>query len=251
MKTLHKTNNLCPHQLKYRLFLCVVIIAALSFCATAFAFNYDEKERPLSQTDPRAVQGNQRYDEQIAAALAALNAEAEAYQSKQKPVAIWTAFDENQADWEQYFHDETRAYAFADFWTRENAKAEYDNLYKKNRLFSIECRQKIIKEVSQGRKVSERTTERLQAEKTAILAAIKEAEYRVAAWTYETKRRRIVRSNASWQRYSDSTMQLFKLLYPNNRKLWAEVELELLQMRLDMATQQMDALWRIKFEAED
>jgi hypothetical protein len=174
----------------------------------------------------------------------------EKYKSSLKP-NLKVLFDENHLDWEDCMRDEKRAFQPADKWTRANPKSEYENLYRLNLLKAVDYRQFQIEQFSSKNVTAIDDVSKMERIKKNINDELDEFNYRVTVWTPEQLRYRVYRAMKAWNRYYESSMVFFHVLYPQNPEKILFLETELLGYRLEYMKVQREALYRIRFETED
>ena len=204
-------------------------------------------EIAISPDDPQAQAWNDSIDARIAQCRAELESIVNTMPKQLLP-HIWVKFDENQADWENYFRDGSAAFQYADFWSRTNPSAPYENLYREGRLLALQFRLEDVQSLSKKKP----DFFNVQGSQYAIQQGdTEEAKYRIINWTQEYYRHRINRTWDSWDRYCDSFRVLVQMLHPGDEKCAASLEQRLSREMHDITATQREALFRIKYESED
>lgn len=227
----------------------VLLLSLVLVFFTLLAAEHTEAatEQALNPDDAKMQEWNASFDVRIALCRAELESIVSTMPKQLLP-HIWVKFDENQADWEHYYQDESIAFKYADFGTRANLEAPYENLYRQGRLLAIQFRLEDIRSLVKKKP----DFFNVEGSQYSIREGdVEEAKYRIINWTHEYYRHRIVRAWDSWDRYCGSFRMLVQMLHPGDEECANSLEQRLQRESHDIAATQREALLRIKYESED
>ena len=233
------------------IFICL-LAANNALCAEIKEFQMvlsADKELPLPASDDRVISGNSKLEKELEEKENELNNLFEKHMASLLPHHR-VLFDESHLDWEECMRDEKRAFKPADRWTRANPKSEYENLYRLSLIKAVDFRRLQIENL-RNKSIPEIDISKYEIEKKAINKDLEEFNYRVIVWTHEQLRYRVTRAMRTWNRYYESSMAFFQRLYPNDPEKVASLEMELLRFRHEYMKTLREALFRLKFEAEE
>ena len=225
-------------------FLVLFLVLFLLLPAPAFTA---ERDYPLVSSDARVLEGNEIFESAFRKLEKELDVLVEKYATELRP-DIQILFDDSQMDWIVCFNAEAKAFRPTDVWTRENASGDiYENLYQQNMLFALSFRIGQIREF-QGEVTTEPRYD--EARQKILLAEIEEAQYRATSWTEERLRPRLYRADKAWEAYRAGVRKFAEALGWEEARIM-ELDFLLLEYRLTLLSRQKEALFRLKFEAEE
>ena len=207
----------------------------------------EKMDLPLVSSDLRVIEGNAIFENALQKLEKELKTEADEYARKLRP-DVQIIFDYNQMDWIVYFHIEAMAFKPADVWSRrEPARDEYENLYQQNTLFALDFR---VGQINAFRDRVVAAPRYDEAGKKNLLNEIKEAQYRVNVWTEERLRPRLYRAEEAWETYRAGSLKFAEVLGWDRAQI-TELDYQLLEYRFALLSRQREALFRLKYEAEE
>ncbi|MCL1875592.1 MAG: hypothetical protein FWF87_04970 [Synergistaceae bacterium] len=202
---------------------------------------------PLASNDRRVIVGNAIFEEAFKKLDKELEIATEGYARKLRP-EIQVIFDECQMDWKVYFETERVAFRPTNVWTRSNPKSKkYENLHQQNLLFAMKFR---LEQIKMYKDKIITTPDYNEEEERVLLMEIKEAKYRVNVWTEERMRYRVYRAESAWENYCESARKFARVIGFDQTQITKQ-DFQLLEYRNALLSRQREALFRIKFEAEE
>ena len=228
------------------LFLSVFVLFALSTLLLPAPVSAGERNYPLASTDARVLEWNAVFENDFHKLENELDILADEFAKKLTPV-VQVLFDYSHLDWIVYFRTEAMAFRPTNVWLREKPTSKYENLYQQNMLFALDFRMEQIRKFRDKTDSAPRYSEALVK---MLLVEIKEAQYRVNAWTEERLRPRLYRAEKAWETYREGAVKFAKDLGWDQTEIM-ELDLQLLEYRFALLQRQREALFRLKFESED
>lgn len=227
-------------------FSVFILFAVVCFVPSASA-EAPAPDYPLVSTDNRVIVGNAVFEEAYKNLEKELDIAAEEYARKLRP-EIQVIFDESQMDWKVYFETERVAFRPTNVWTRSNPKSvKYENLHQQNLLYAMNFR---LEQIRMYKDKTSTAPDFNKEDERALLMEMKEAKYRVNAWTEERMRYRVYRAERTWETYCESNRKFAQLIGYDETQI-LKLDYQLLQYRYSLLSRQREALFRIKYEAEE
>ena len=228
----------------FRFCFCSIFVLLFLLSSPALA---GTRNFPLVSSDARVLEGNAVFDDALRRLEKELDIVTERFARSLRP-DIQVIFDNSQMDWKVYLETEKVAFKPADVWMRSNPfSLKYENLFQQNMLFAVNFRIGHIKGFLNKTDIAPHYTE---ARKKALIAEIKEAQYRVNVWTEERLRYRLYRAEKAWETYRASAMRFAEAMGWDQTRIMKQ-DFLLLEYRMSLLAKQREALFRLKFEAEE